>query len=941
MERFKENFQARFSSRPGKSLWKQAASLAGVAIAYWAAVRLGLIFVAHPENVASIWPASGLALAVLLLNPKDQWFKLLAVIFVTNALGNLSGDNSLLVSLGFALANTLESLIGAWALIQFCKSKITFGRTVEVTALFGVATLCNGITALLGAAVPALAFGAPFFDTWWVWWAADGLGIILVTPFIVVWVTSQNLFRSIPPRRLVEGGLLTLALAVFAWLLFGPFTKAEDPGLRSYMVFPVLILLAFRYKLRGLTGILALVAAIAIWNTLQGYGVFAFANQDTTERIISVQMFLSVISFSGLFLSTVITELKKTDESLREGEGRWRALIQNLPSFVAEASPDGVILTLNRTQPGFSLEAYVGKSLFDVVALDSREQFKEAFAQALKTVKMVEYEAPGYGANREPAWYSRQLVPIVHEGQIRSVLMVANDISERKQAEEYTHRMNERFMLATRAASMGLWDWDIQKNELTWDERMYELYGMNKSDAPMPYEVWLNELHPDDMARSNLESEQAQRGEKEYNTEFRVVWPDSTIHHIKAYGQVTWDTNGVPLRMTGINFDITQQKQAEEALRKNEEQYRSLFDNMTEGFAFHELIFDENGEPYDYRFLDVNHAFEQLTGLKREDIIGRGQRDVLPEEDPFWFRMYSRVALSGESMHLEHYSPPLQRYYEVYAYCPAPKQFAVVFTDITERKKAEEEIHQLNASLEQRVEERTRELRETQEQLVRQEKLAVLGQMAGSVSHELRNPLGVISNAIYFLKLVQPDANDKVKEYLDLIEKNLNLSNKIVTDLLDFTRVKTVERETVSVSELIRQTLERFPPPESVKVELNIPTDAPQIYADQHHIVQILGNLTLNACQAMMSQGGTLTISSRIQDEMVEVSVQDTGSGISPENLKNLFEPLFTTKPKGIGLGLAVSKKLIEANEGRIEVQSEEGIGSTFTIRLPIGRSAS
>ena len=131
---------------------------------------------------------------------------------------------------------------------------------------------------------------------------------------------------------------------------------------------------------------------------------------------------------------------------------------------------------------------------------------------------------------------------------------------------------------------------------------------------------------------------------------------------------------------------------AGDALRKSEERYHMLFNNMTEGFALHELVFDENGDPCDYRFLDANRAFEELTGLQREDFIGRLKRDVLPDDDPFWFMAYSKVALTGEAVHLEHYSPPFRRHYQVYSYSPAKNQFAVIFTDITERKQLEESL---------------------------------------------------------------------------------------------------------------------------------------------------------------------------------------------------------------------------------------------------------
>jgi signal transduction histidine kinase len=263
-------------------------------------------------------------------------------------------------------------------------------------------------------------------------------------------------------------------------------------------------------------------------------------------------------------------------------------------------------------------------------------------------------------------------------------------------------------------------------------------------------------------------------------------------------------------------------------------------------------------------------------------------------------------------------------------------------------KAAEQTLKKYSEALEQMVAERTRELREAQEQLVRKEKLAVLGQMAGSVGHELRNPLAVIKGAVYYLKLVQPDADDKVKEYLDRIESETHNADKIISDLLDFSRIKSVDMEPVAVSDLVLRALERFPAPENVRVKLNLPENLPKIYVDLRQMIQVLGNLMVNACQAMIStplrgQASSttalvetrLTISAALDGDTMKIVVQDTGVGISSENMNKLFEPLFTTKAKGIGLGLAVSKKLTEANGGRIEVESEPDKGSTFTLWLP------
>jgi signal transduction histidine kinase len=247
----------------------------------------------------------------------------------------------------------------------------------------------------------------------------------------------------------------------------------------------------------------------------------------------------------------------------------------------------------------------------------------------------------------------------------------------------------------------------------------------------------------------------------------------------------------------------------------------------------------------------------------------------------------------------------------------------------------EERLQEYSERLEEMVEERTQELRDAQEQLVRREKLAILGQLAGGVGHELRNPLGVISNAVYFLQMVLFDADESVKESLEMISEEVCNSAKIISDLLDFSRTRMPDREEVVVSELVAQVLEKRPPPGNVEVITEIAPDLPPVFVDPRQMGQVLGNLVTNVYQAM-KEGGNLTFRARAERGQVSLSVADTGCGIPPENMTRLFEPLFTTKTRGIGLGLAVSKSLVEANEGSIEVESEEGRGSTFTVKLPI-----
>ena len=270
-------------------------------------------------------------------------------------------------------------------------------------------------------------------------------------------------------------------------------------------------------------------------------------------------------------------------------------------------------------------------------------------------------------------------------------------------------------------------------------------------------------------------------------------------------------------------------------------------------------------------------------------------------------------------------------------------------------ERALERLYAANAALreneerlEDMVSERTQKLRETQEQLLRQEKLAVLGQMAGGVAHELRNPLGAIKNSAYYLNMVLEEVEPEVKEVLGIMEKEVGTCNKIITSLLDFARIKFPARQRVDVNDLLQTVLARVTIPGNVELVYELEEDLPAILVDPDQLELVLGNLVLNAIQAMTllpltnsgrkaktPKGERLNIQSQVSSQWVAVSIGDTGTGISDENLAKVFEPFFSTKAKGIGLGLALTRDLVDLNKGSIEVQSQVGQGSTFTVRLP------
>jgi signal transduction histidine kinase/ActR/RegA family two-component response regulator len=255
--------------------------------------------------------------------------------------------------------------------------------------------------------------------------------------------------------------------------------------------------------------------------------------------------------------------------------------------------------------------------------------------------------------------------------------------------------------------------------------------------------------------------------------------------------------------------------------------------------------------------------------------------------------------------------------------------------ELTERKRAEEALKEYSERLEEMVEERTKELRDAQEQLIRAERLATIGQLGASVGHELRNPLGVIKNSTYYLNMKLRDADEKVKRHLKIMDREIATSNKIINDLLSFARDKKPSLQKTQINTVVQDALSRTALPDKVAVITELWDYLPPLMADPGQIEQVFINMISNAAQAM-SDGGRLEIATRAEDGCIVTEFKDSGCGISEENLGKLFEPLFTTKAKGIGLGLAVSKRLIEAHKGTIEVESQEGKGTTFRVRLPI-----
>lgn len=650
---------------------------------------------------------------------------------------------------------------------------------------------------------------------------------------------------------------------------------------------------------------------------------------------------------------------KQTERQLQRKQQKIRAVFNHTFEFIGLLDLDGRLLDVNLTAlnyAGTTKEAVIGHFFWATLwwqhSAEEQQRMRNAIHRA-KNGETIRYEATHLAADGRQELVDVSIKPVRDEqNQVTLLIIEARDLSERVAMEQALLESEDRLATALEAANDGLWDWQIEKDQLYFNPTYYTMLGYQTDEFPATYDNFLQLLHPEDLDRvteafSRLLTEKTPA----YRIEFRMRKKDNTYTWILARGKVTdWDSNGNPRRMIGIHSDVSKRKQSEDELRSAQNYIRNIFNSMPSVL----IGVDPQGLVTQW-----NKEAEAWTDMKAEETIGLPLNEVFPQ-------LQDQLAKIDTA--LKEQKPQTES--------------KVIINVGVKNKFCDITVYPLVANgcggAVIRIDDTTEKIR-MEETIIQSDKMLSVGGLAAGMAHEINNPLaGILQSAQVLQQRIDPtflknqlaaqdcgtdmDAltnylNQRgFREMLDTILDSGRRAANIVDNMLNFSRKNESARTPHSLANILDKSLELASSDfnlqslydfKYIEISKEYAPDMPEIPCEETKIQQVFLNLLNNGAHAMFTDKSSsrrprFILRLSYDNNYARIQVEDNGPGMSTEIVKRIFEPFFTTKKIGVGtgLGLSVSYFIVtEHHKGKMSVESQLGKGTRFTILLPLGKT--